>query len=142
MLLMATGCATAASPSTEQQIRDLEQQQAREAIAGNRAALEQIFAPEFRVINPLGGIATKQQLLDILAGGGPSPYVSATYETQSVSVRGDMAWSLGLETVVLARDALGSKAGQTVQRRILNVWERQGGQWRLVMRQTTNVAPP
>lgn len=142
VLLLAAGCATAASPSTEQQIRELEQQQARDAIAGNRTALDQLFAPELRVINPLGGIATKPQLLDILAGGGPPPYRSATYETQEVSVRGELAWSLGLETVVMARDAFGSKAGQTVQRRILNVWEKQGGRWRLVMRQITNVVPP
>lgn len=141
LALLVAACATTPAV-TEGYIRELEQQQARLAIAGDRAALEQLFAPGFRVINPSGAIVTKAELLDVLAGGGPSPYRSATYETSDVHVNGSLAWSVGLETVVFARDALGARAGQTVQRRITHVWEKQGGQWRLVLRHATNVVPP
>lgn len=140
LALLLVACATTPA-GTEAGIRELEQQQAKLALAGDRAALEKLFAPGFRVINPSGAIATKAQLLDVLAGSNPSPYRSATYETQDVSVNGDVAWSVGLETVVFARDALGSRAGQTVQRRITHVWEKQDGQWRLVLRHATNVVP-
>jgi hypothetical protein len=141
LALLVAACATTPA-GTEAGIRELEQQQAKLAIAGDRAALEKLFAPGFRVINPSGAVVSKAGLLDVLAGGGPSPYASATYETQDVSVTRDMAWSVGLETVVFARDALGARAGQTVQRRITHVWEKQGGQWRLVLRHATNVVPP
>jgi ketosteroid isomerase-like protein len=137
----ASASSVAGAASQEGVIRDLEQQQAKLALAGDRPALEKLFAPEFRVINPAGAIATKAELLDILSGTGPSPYRSATYETHDVTVRGDMAWSVGLETVVFARDALGSRAGQSVQRRITHVWEKQAGQWRLVLRHATNLVP-
>jgi hypothetical protein len=140
MVLLAA-CATTPS-GTEARIRELEQQQAKFAIAGDRTGLEKLFAPGFRVINPSGAVVSKAQLLDVLAGSGPSPYAAATYETQDVSVNGNVAWSVGIETVVFARDALGARAGQTVQRRITHVWEKQRGQWRLVLRHATNVVPP
>lgn len=140
LVLLMVACATPPA-GTEAGIRDLEQQLAKLAIAGDREALEELFAPGFRVINPSGVVVSKAQLLDVLAGSGPSPYRTAKYETQDVSVNGNVAWSVGLETVVFARDALGARAGQTVQRRITHVWEKQGGQWRLVLRHATNVAP-
>lgn len=139
--LLLAACVTTAG-ATEARIRELEQQQAKLALAGDRAALEKVFSPGFRVINPAGAIVTKVQLLDVLAGGGPSPYRSATYETHDVTVNGNAAWSVGLETVVFATDALGARAGQIVQRRITHVWEKQDGQWRLVLRHATNVVPP
>jgi len=142
LLLLGACASTGAADSTEARIRELEQQQAKLAIDGNRAALEKLFAPEFRVINPSGAVVSKAQLLDLLAGSGPSPYSSAKYETQDVTVNGSTAWSVGLETVVFARDMQGSRAGQTVQRRITHIWREQGGTWRLVLRHATNVVPP
>jgi ketosteroid isomerase-like protein len=141
LALLLAACATVPA-GTDAHIRDLEQQQAKLALAGDRAALDKLFAPGFRVINPSGAVVSKAQLLDVLAGSGPSPYASAVYETQDVAVNGNVAWSVGLETVIFARDALGSRAGQTVQRRITHVWEKQSGQWRLMLRHATNVVPP
>jgi hypothetical protein len=142
LLLGAVADGAAGVDPQQAVIRELEQQQARLALAGDRAGLEKLFATEFRVINPAGAVATKAELLDILAGSGPSPYRSATYATHDVTVRGETAWSTGIETVVFARDALGSRAGQVVQRRITHVWEKQGGQWRLVLRHATNISSP
>lgn len=145
LALMLAGCDNAPvtpAATTQAQIRELEQQQARYAIAGDREALENLFAPEFRVINPSGAVVSKAELLALLAGSGPSPYQSARYETQDVSVNGDMAWSVGLETVVFAADAQIGPAGQTVQRRITHIWEKQDDQWRLLLRHATNVVPP
>ena len=112
--------------------------QAKEAIAGNRAALEDIFAPGFRVINPAGAVASKEELLQLLTGG-PSPYASAVYETQQVDVYRDVAVSVGLETVVPTQ---GAQAGETVRRRITHVWKRDGRQWRLALRHATLVTAP
>lgn len=136
----------AAAPATDATtLRDIEQQQARAAIAGDRAALERFFAPSFVLVNPSGARVTRAELLALLTRGGTPPYTSATYETEEVTVRGDVAYTVGLETVVFSADVQGmqgAQPGQTVQRRVTHVWERQGGQWRLVLRHASNVAPP
>jgi uncharacterized protein (TIGR02246 family) len=133
---MAWGCATV---SPEPRIRDLEQQQAKAAIARDRAALDRIFAPDFRIINPAGAVASKEELYALLLGGQVPAYRSAVYETQTVEVFGEVVVTTGLETVVMGQ---GAQAGQTVQRRITQVWEQSGRDWRLALRHATNVAPP
>jgi uncharacterized protein (TIGR02246 family) len=131
------GCAGMTAADIDSEIRALEQQQAKAAIGRDRAALEKIFAPQFRIVNPAGAIASKEELLTLLTEGA-APYQSATYETQHLSVYRDVVVSTGLETVVPAR---GAQAGQPVQRRITHVWQRQGGQWRLTLRHATIVTP-
>ncbi len=136
LFALLTACAAVPSTNVEQQIRALEQEQARAAIAGERATLERLFAPEFRVINPAGAVASKAELLQLLAGGA-SPYRSANYETQTVDVFSDVVVSVGLESVVPNQ---GAQAGQTVRRRITHVWRREGSAWVLALRHATNVA--
>jgi uncharacterized protein (TIGR02246 family) len=135
VFLALSACATV---SPEAQIRDLEQQQVHAAIARDRGALEKVFAPDFRIINPSGALASKQELLNLLTSG-PSPYRSAIYETQTVNVFDKVVVTTGLETVV---PALGAQAGQNVQRRITQVWEKTGKDWQLKVRHATIVASP
>jgi uncharacterized protein (TIGR02246 family) len=130
--------ATMRTESVDEQIRALEQRQVHAAQAGDRAALEQIFSPQFRLINPTGAVTSRDELMQLLAGGS-RPYQSAVYVTETLRVFGDVVVSTGLETVVPAR---GAQAGQTVQRRITHVWERGDHDWRLMLRQATIVAAP
>jgi ketosteroid isomerase-like protein len=147
LLLLAaqTTLLPAAAPSDAAMLRDIEQQQARAAIAGDRAALERFFAPSFMLVNPSGARVTRAELLAVLTSGGTPPYTSATYETEDVTVRGDVAYTTGLETVVFSANVQGlqgAQPGQKVQRRVTHVWERQSGPWRLVLRHASNVAQP
>ena len=134
---LLAACASMPRASTEAQIRELEQRQVTAAIARDRATLERLFAPDFRLVNPSGAIAGKQELLQLLTEG-TSPYRSAIYQTDAVSVYRDVVVTIGLETVV---PASGVQAGRQVRRRVTHVWQRQGGQWRLVLRQATVVTP-
>jgi hypothetical protein len=120
--------------NTEADIRALEQRQAQMAMAGNRAALEQIFAPDFRLINPSGAIASRAELLALLGSGTP-PYRKAVYTTDTVRVHDDVVVTTGTEDVEFAAD------GRPQRRRVTHVWERRGGGWQLVLRQATLVAP-
>jgi len=133
--LLLGACAT--SPQTvEQQIRELEQTQARAAVAGERATLEKIFAAEFRLINPSGAVASREELLTMLGSGKP-PYRAATYVTDKVLVYGDRAAvATGTESVEYA------STGEHQQRRVTQVWQRNGADWQLILRQATLVAPP
>jgi hypothetical protein len=142
-LLMAAVPAAAASPvspteAVDREIRALEQDQARAAAARDRQRLEALFAQDFRVVNPSGGVGTRQELLDILASQGPAPYASAAYVTETVKSYGDTVVSLGMDIVVPNQ---GPQAGQTVRRRVSQVWRRDGSTWRLVLRHATIIVP-
>jgi uncharacterized protein (TIGR02246 family) len=134
-LAMSLPVVALADATSQQAIRDLEQAQARAAIARDRAALERIFAPDFRIINPAGAVSDRDGLFAVLLGG-TSPYASAVYETQELRDLGDTLVTVGLETVVMAS---GPQAGQTVKRRITHVWHREDAAWRLKLRHATIV---
>jgi ketosteroid isomerase-like protein len=124
------------SAGIEAQIRDLEQAQARAVVAGDKAELENIFAPDFRMINPAGAMASRAELLGLLASGNP-PYRKASYETDSVVVLGSEAvMTTGTESVEYAAD------GRPQQRRVTQVWKKNGATWQLLLRQATLVNPP
>ena len=137
-LLVATPAAFAAG-NTEKIIRELEQQQARAAIARDRAALERIFAPNFKIINPSGSVAGRDVLLKLLVSDGPAPYASAAYTTDEVRDYGNVVVSIGMDTVV---PNTGAQAGQTVLRRVTQVWQKQKGVWRLTLRQANIITTP
>lgn len=140
----ATASAAAAEAYVEQmtrdaeaQVRALEQQQVGIALSADRDALLQLFAPDFRMVNPAGAIATRDELLTLLTGA--RPYSEATYTTDSVRAHEDVVVTIGTERVTYGS---GAQAGQQQQRRITQVWERNGGGWHLVQRHATLVAPP
>jgi ketosteroid isomerase-like protein len=135
-VLLLLGACGDSPQAIEQQIRDLEQAQARAAVAGDKAELENIFAPDFRMINPAGAMASRDELLALLGGGNP-PYRKATYETDSVVVLGSgAAMTTGTESVEYAAD------GRPQQRRVTQVWKKNGAGWQLLLRQATLVDPP
>ena len=128
-----------AGGNTEKTIRDLEQLQVKAAVARDRAALEQIFAPDFRIINPSGAVSGREVLLNLLASDGPAPYASAAYTTDEVRDYGNVVVSLGMDTVV---PNTGPQAGKTVLRRVTQVWQKQKGRWRLTLRHANIITPP
>ena len=147
-LLVACGPrenATAVSDNTpapsaadiEAQIRDLEQRQVQIALTGDRDSLREVFSPDFRMVNPSGGIANREELLDLLAAAD-RPYSAATYTTDWLRVQGDIVFSIGTEEVTFG----GERAGQKQLRRITQIWERNGAGWQLALRHATLVAPP
>lgn len=116
--------------STEDTIRQLEQQQTQAALTGDAATLTKIFASDFRIINPAGTISTGEELLQILAGP-THPYSSAKYTTELVRELGDVVVTVGMEEVVPSQ---GAQAGQSVHRRVTQVWKREHGHWVLTLR--------
>lgn len=137
--LWLAACAPA-PPATDldADIRALEQQQAAAALAGDRESLLKIFAPQLRMISPVGSVATRDELLGLLAGGNP-PYRAATYDTQTLDAYGDVVVTTGTEAVEYGP---GAQEGQQQLRRVTQVWQRNGDTWWLVLRQATLIAPP
>ncbi len=135
LLALSQAC-LAASP-TETTIRQLEQDQAKAAITRDRAALEKLFAPDFRVISPSGAINTKDELITILTNNATPPYASAAYETDIVRDYGDIVVSIGRDIVV---PNTGAQAGKTIQRRVTQVWKRDKGSWQLTLPQANLIS--
>lgn len=130
--------ATAAAPADiEAGIRELEQRQVVAALAGDRPALLDIFAPQFRMISPVGAVATREELLGILTGD--NPYSAASYDTETLDIYGDVVVTTGTESVEYGP---GAQQGLKQQRRVTQVWQRNGTGWWLVLRQATLVAAP
>jgi hypothetical protein len=141
LLGLLAACAPDATPEPpapthaeiEAQVRDLEQRQAAAALAGDRTVLLTIFAPHFRMISPVGAVATRDELLGILTGGNP-PYRAATYPTETLDIYSDVVVTTGTEAVEYGP---GAQQGQKQLRRVTQVWHRDGGSWWLVLRQAT-----
>jgi len=130
--------ATTDAAGVEAEIRELEQRQVSMALGGNRDELLQLFSPQFRMVNPAGGVANREELLALLAGAA-RPYSKATYTTDAVRGWGNVVVTQGTEEVEFGS---GAQAGQKQLRRITQVWERDGNRWHLAMRHATLVAPP
>ena len=121
----------------EAEIRDLEQRQVQLALSGDRETLLQVFAPDFQMVSPVGAVASRDELLALLAGA-ERPYAAATYTTDWIHAHGDLVVTRGTEQVEFG----GARAGEKQLRRITQVWERNSDAWRLVHRHATLVTPP
>lgn len=134
---MSSASAAPDPAAVELQIRELEQRQVQIALTGDRDALREVFSPDFHMVNPSGGVANREELLDLLAGV-ERPYRDATYTTDWLRVHGDIVTSTGTEEVEFG----GERAGQKQLRRITQVWEHRDGRWQLALRHATLVTPP
>jgi hypothetical protein len=134
--LPLSGCVTTRT-TVEAGIREVEQLQVRAALTGDRATLEKVFAADFRLINPSGAVASRDELLRLLASGAP-PYRAATYTTDRILPYGKVVVTTGTEDVEFGA---GAQAGARQKRRITQVWELRDGRWQLVLRQATLVTP-
>jgi uncharacterized protein (TIGR02246 family) len=137
-LMLAFAGQTAVADSTEDTIRGLEQLQVHAALAGDAATLTKLFADDFRIINPTGALATRDELLKLLTGG-THPYRSASYDTQLVRDLGEVVITVGMEQVVPNQ---GPQAGQVVHRRVTQVWKHDHGRWVLTLRHAMVVQQP
>jgi ketosteroid isomerase-like protein len=131
-----TAAAQPDAAAVEQEIRALEQRQVEIALSGDRETLLSVFSPEFHMVNPAGGIADREELVNLLTGAD-RPYRAATYTTDWLRVHGDIVTSTGTEEVEFG----GDRAGQKQVRRITQVWERRDGRWQLALRHATLVTP-
>lgn len=152
--MLATGCATnvdagapqplssiSAAAADEQiiaRIRDLEERERRAVLAGDVAAIEGFWDPAFLVNAPNNRLLVGRDATLDLVRSGVIQFSRFDRVTERVEVEGDVAVTMGSETIVQQR---GPQAGQVIQRRFTNMWRLKDGQWRLRFRHA-NVVPP
>jgi Domain of unknown function (DUF4440) len=99
-------------------------------IAPDRAALGRLFADELSYGHSDGRVQNKAEFTDALVNG-KSVFKSIALFDQTISLVGDIA-------IVRHRfeaDAISNGVPAQPRIRILQVWQKQGGAWRLLVRQ-------
>ena len=130
-LVLAAPCLFAQNGDIEVEIKKLEQQEVQAVLTKDTVTLKKLWDKNYVVNNPDNKIVS--------ANANPldrpvlrTPRISFTREVEHVTITGNIAVSMGNETVVPAGDL--PKAGMTVKRRYTNVWMKTGSEWKLVAR--------
>lgn len=115
----------------EAEIRKLEQIEVKAVLQKDTITLSKLWDKDYVVNAPTnrisyaGKTAVDRPVLNMAR-------TTFTREVEKIIIRGNIAISMGSETVVPAADQ--ANAGQTVKRRYTNIWEKQGDGWKLVAR--------
>jgi ketosteroid isomerase-like protein len=96
----------------------------------DRAALEKIFADQLTYGHSDGRVNTKQEYIDALVERR-SAFHSITLSKQTIAVSGDVA----VVRHHFDADAVSNGKPGHPSIEVLQVWQKQGGEWRLLVRQ-------
>ena len=135
LILICLGMLVLAAPvraqSTEKATIEKAVENLRELmLAPNRPALEALFADQLNYGHSDGRVQTKQEFVDALVDK-KSVFHSITLSDQTVAMVGDLA-------IVRHRfeaDAVSNGKPGHPRISILQVWQKQGGAWKLLVRQ-------
>lgn len=134
------GCATTPSDSSDaERIRQIERQRLRSLVDVDLETARRIHSDDFQLINPAGAPLTKQEYLGALESG-QLDYVG--WEAGDITVK-----LYGNAAVIRYRDnRFDVNAGSTVVHRgpmyHTNVYERHGGEWKIVWSQASGIITP
>lgn len=125
--------------SDEATLRSLDDQERIAALKRDIPTLERLWSDQFTVNAPNNKVLIGQGAVMALVHRGVINFSSFERTIEFIRVDGDLGIVMGSETVRPIGDS--PLAGQTVRRRFTNIWKKQGGTWRLLIRHA-NVIPP
>lgn len=125
--------------TVEQEIRALDAQEAEAMLAADLATLGRLWSSGFVVNAPDNTVKAKEQVLEAVRDSRIT-YSAFTRTVERVVVQGDLAISMGGETVVPEGDPGG--AGKEVPHRYSHVWRKIDGSWLLIARHANEVPAP
>jgi len=126
----------AQNSTIETQIKNLEQNEVQAVLNKDTITLKKLWDKDYVVNNPENKI--------VLAKPNPidrpvlqNQKTSFTRVVEKIIINGDVAISMGKETVVSMDDA--SKPEKTVERRYTNIWMKKDGSWKLIARHANKI---
>lgn len=125
-----------AQAAIEKEIRILEAREVQAVLDHDVATLELLWDGGFVVNNPEGRVV----MSDSNVMNRPVMQTrrsTFTREIESIAIRGDVAISMGSETVVPYIDQV--TAGDEIRRRYTNVWMLRDGSWKLIARHANRI---
>lgn len=132
-LLCAARFQPAQSP-VEEEIRRLDELEARATINGDTIALKKLWSPNFVVNNPANTVVNVAQIRQLMKEGRIA-YSSFSRVIEKITITGNVAVTMGYEENQPEKAT--ENAGKTVTRRYTNVWLKGKGGWRIIARQAT-----
>jgi ketosteroid isomerase-like protein len=131
-LLLSVGFVLAAqTDANEKEIKLLEQSEVNAVLQKDTNQLKKLWDNDYVVYNPEG------KIIRALTNSVDRPVLqnqrtSFTREVEQVIINGNIAISMGNETVVAAGNDPNSS--QTIKRRYTNIWMKKDGSWKLIAR--------
>lgn len=130
VMLLMSALAASAQESTEQQILKLEEQWTQGLIKADAAFLEQLYTDDIVYTHTNGTVNNKTEVLSGIKSG-KAKYLSVERSDVKVQSHGDMA-------IVTFRAVIRVNT-VTLPSRILHVFVRQNGAWRMAAYQSTRL---
>ena len=103
-------------------------------LAADRGQLDALTAPQLSYGHSGGVVEDKARFIDVIAGKR-TVYKTITLSDQSVSMAGDNA----IVRHVLATETESEGRPGSARVGVMQVWQEQGGQWRLLARQAFRI---
>ena len=103
-------------------------------LAADRGQLDALTAPQLSYGHSSGTVEDKARFIDVIAGKR-TVYKSATQSDQSVGMAGDNA----IVRHVLATETESEGRPGSARVGVMQVWQKEGGQWRLLARQAFRI---
>ncbi|MEP7268722.1 MAG: nuclear transport factor 2 family protein [Saprospiraceae bacterium] len=127
------------SPQSEEEIKNLEQMEVKAVQEKDTITLKKLWDKEYVVNNPDNKVvlAVPNSVFRPVLN---KPRTFFTREVEHISIRGNIAFSMGNETIIPGGDL--PKAGQIVKRRYTNIWMNVDGSWKLVARHANEICSP
>ena len=129
---------TTVAQDAETEIRRLESIEHKAMLEQDTATLSTILAPDIIVTTPTYKIVSGRNQVFAMKKAGPK-FLSFEREVEKVVIKGDVAISIGNETVITASD---TNIRITSKRRYTNIWMKQNGAWILTARQACEICDP
>jgi ketosteroid isomerase-like protein len=129
--------------SDESMVRSLDEQARLAALRRDIPALERLWSEHMVVNAPNNQVVIgRRAVIEDFVRAGVINFSRFERQIEFMRIDGDFATTMGLETVVPISDApsSGLRSGQLIQRRVTNIWRREGDTWRLFIRHA-NVIP-
>ena len=131
---LAAGRAATAQSSDEAAVAQAVEKLRAAMLAADRGQLDALTAPQLSYGHSGGVVEDKARFIDVVAGKR-TVYKSITQSDQSVSMAGDNA----IVRHVLATETESEGRPGSARVGVMQVWQKQGGQWRLLARQAFRI---
>ncbi len=129
-------CLYAQDQNIETEIQKLEQTEVQAVLSKDTGTLKKLWDHDYIVNNP------DNKIIFATANPAERPVIqrsrsSFTRDVEKILFNGDIAISMGSETVVPTGDVQNS--GKIVNRRYTNIWMKKDGAWKLVARHANEI---
>ncbi len=131
VLLMSIATATQAQTAEEKEVAAAVEALRKAMVDSDKAALEKLAANELTYGHSAGKIEDKAAFVDNLTNGN-SDFVTIDLTDQTISMVGNVAL---VRHTLTAKTNDGGKPGN-VKLGVLIVWQKQGGSWKMIARQS------